>query len=144
MGSERHDVAFVVGAVLGGLIAAGVTLFRAPQPGAQTRAQIAERLEPVTSKTTELSRTVTDQTRTVTSQSVAKSKELTASVKGMVGSEDQPPTVQPEELVVVEPLGTSDLEPLPAVNAVPPVPADEVAAARDNPETTAEPPGTVR
>jgi gas vesicle protein len=43
---ERHDAAFVVGAVIGGLAAAAVTLFRAPQSGARTRAQLAERIGP--------------------------------------------------------------------------------------------------
>ena len=120
-------MAFVVGAVIGGVAAAAVTLFRAPQAGAQTRAQISERLEPVTSKTSELSRTIASQTRAVTSQSVAKSKELTATVKNKVQSDEPPPDRQADEIVLVEPLGTSDLEPLPAANAVPPLDA----AARD-------------
>lgn len=120
MRTERHDVAFVVGALVGGLTAAAVTLFRAPQSGAQTRAQISERLEPITSKTGGLSRTVASQTRAVTSQSVAKSQELTTAVKSKVQSGDQPAAGQTDEFVVVEPLGTTDLEPLPAANAVPP------------------------
>lgn len=45
MAEERHNVAFVVGAVLGGLAGAALTLWRVPQPGARTRAQIAERAE---------------------------------------------------------------------------------------------------
>jgi gas vesicle protein len=38
---ERHDVAFVVGAVLGGLGGAVATLFTAPQSGQRTRDQLA-------------------------------------------------------------------------------------------------------
>ena len=43
MADQRHDAAFVVGAILGGLAGAAAVLFRAPQSGAQTRAQLAER-----------------------------------------------------------------------------------------------------
>jgi len=42
---ERHDVAFVVGAVVGGLAAAAVTLFQAPQSGARSRADLARALD---------------------------------------------------------------------------------------------------
>ena len=44
---ERHDAAFVVGAILGGVAGATYTLFNAPQAGAQTRAQLAERRDAV-------------------------------------------------------------------------------------------------
>ena len=44
---ERHDVAFVVGAILGGVAGATYTLFNAPQAGAQTRAQLAERRDAI-------------------------------------------------------------------------------------------------
>ena len=43
MADERHDAAFIVGAILGGLAGALGTLFWAPQSGAQTRTQLAER-----------------------------------------------------------------------------------------------------
>ena len=39
---QRHDAAFVVGAVLGGLAGATYGLLRAPQSGERTRAQLAE------------------------------------------------------------------------------------------------------
>lgn len=125
MRKERHDAAFVVGAVVGGLAAAGVTLFRAPQSGARTRAHIAERLEPVTSKTAELSRTIADQTQAVRSQAVARSEALRATVTRKTRSEDHLANRQTDEFVVVQPLGTSDLEPLPAANAVPPATIDD-------------------
>lgn len=44
---ERHDVAFVVGALVGGLTAATVTLFQAPQSGARTCADLVQTLEQV-------------------------------------------------------------------------------------------------
>jgi len=40
---ERHDAAFIVGAVVGGLAAGAYALFAAPQAGSQTRAQLRER-----------------------------------------------------------------------------------------------------
>ena len=43
MADERHDAAFIVGAILGGLAGAVGTLFWAPQSGAETRTQLAER-----------------------------------------------------------------------------------------------------
>ena len=45
MAGERHDVAFVVGAVLGGVAGAAITLLNAPQSGQQTRAQLAAQAE---------------------------------------------------------------------------------------------------
>jgi gas vesicle protein len=49
---EQHTTAFVVGAILGGIAGAAATLWRVPQSGAQTRAQIAERVEGVLFKLT--------------------------------------------------------------------------------------------
>lgn len=43
MAAERHDAAFIVGAVVGGLAGAAGALWLAPQAGARTRAQLAER-----------------------------------------------------------------------------------------------------
>lgn len=43
MAEERHDAAFVVGAVVGGVAAGVYALFEAPQAGSQTRAQLRER-----------------------------------------------------------------------------------------------------
>jgi gas vesicle protein len=40
---ERHDAAFVVGAVVGGLAGALYTLFNVPRAGASTRADLVER-----------------------------------------------------------------------------------------------------
>ena len=50
MADERHDVAFVVGALLGGVAGAVYTLFNAPQAGADTRAQLAEQFGAATSR----------------------------------------------------------------------------------------------
>jgi gas vesicle protein len=43
MAKERHTVAFVVGAALGGAVGAVVGLMNAPRPGADTRADLTER-----------------------------------------------------------------------------------------------------
>ena len=43
MANERHDAAFVVGALLGGLAGGAYSLWVAPQAGAQTRAELAQR-----------------------------------------------------------------------------------------------------
>jgi hypothetical protein len=49
---EQHTTAFVVGAILGGVAGAAATLWRVPQSGAKTRAQITERVEDVLFKLT--------------------------------------------------------------------------------------------
>jgi len=51
--AERHDAAFIVGAVLGGLAGAAGALFWAPQAGAQTRAQLGERWRDSTERLTQ-------------------------------------------------------------------------------------------
>jgi gas vesicle protein len=51
MAKERHTVAFVVGAALGGAIGAVFGLMNAPRPGAQTRADLTERLHDVGERT---------------------------------------------------------------------------------------------
>jgi gas vesicle protein len=43
MVKERHTIAFVVGAALGGAIGAVYGLMKAPRAGAQTRAELTER-----------------------------------------------------------------------------------------------------
>lgn len=43
MADERHDAAFIVGAVLGGLAGGAYALLNAPQSGARTRAELGER-----------------------------------------------------------------------------------------------------
>lgn len=43
MAKERHTVAFVLGAALGGAIGAVVGLMNAPRPGEETRADLTER-----------------------------------------------------------------------------------------------------
>ncbi|MDQ3043787.1 MAG: YtxH domain-containing protein [Chloroflexota bacterium] len=46
MARQRHDAAFIVGGLLGGIVGAVVTLLSAPQAGARTRAQMNESLQP--------------------------------------------------------------------------------------------------
>jgi gas vesicle protein len=44
MGVSRHNVAFMLGIILGAVIAAAVVLFQTPLSGKETRDQIALRL----------------------------------------------------------------------------------------------------
>jgi len=51
MAKERHTVAFVFGAALGGAIGAVYGLMNAPRPGADTRADLTERWHDVEERT---------------------------------------------------------------------------------------------
>ncbi len=51
MAKERHTVAFVVGAALGGAAGAVYWLLNAPRPGAETRADLTERWHDVEERT---------------------------------------------------------------------------------------------
>jgi gas vesicle protein len=51
MAKDRHPVAFMVGAVLGGTIGAIYGLLHAPRPGPQTRADLTERWHDVEERT---------------------------------------------------------------------------------------------
>ena len=51
MAKERHTVAFVSGAALGGVIGAVYGLMNAPRPGAQTRVDLTERWHDVSERT---------------------------------------------------------------------------------------------
>jgi gas vesicle protein len=51
MAKERHTVAFVIGAALGGAIGALYGLMNAPRPGADTRANLTERWHDVGERT---------------------------------------------------------------------------------------------
>lgn len=53
MAREQHNGAFVFGAILGGLAGAAVTLFRAPQSGTETRAQLAAQADALTVRANE-------------------------------------------------------------------------------------------
>jgi gas vesicle protein len=53
MAKERHTVAFVIGAALGGAIGAVYGLMNAPRPGADTRANLTERRHDVGERTAE-------------------------------------------------------------------------------------------
>lgn len=45
MRESRHNVAFMVGVILGALIAATAVLFQTPLSGKETRGQLAQRLD---------------------------------------------------------------------------------------------------
>jgi gas vesicle protein len=51
MAKERHTVAFVIGAALGGVIGAIYGLMNAPRPGAETRVDLTERWHDVSERT---------------------------------------------------------------------------------------------
>lgn len=51
MAKERHTVAFVVGAAIGGIVGALYGLFNAPRPGDATRADLTERWHDVEERT---------------------------------------------------------------------------------------------
>ena len=51
MARERHTVAFVIGAALGGVVGALYGLLNAPRPGAATRAELSERWHDVEERT---------------------------------------------------------------------------------------------
>ena len=53
MAKERHPVAFVIGAALGGAIGAIVGLMNAPRRGEETRAHLTERWHDVEERTAE-------------------------------------------------------------------------------------------
>jgi gas vesicle protein len=51
MAKERHAVAFVIGAAIGGAIGALYGLFTAPRPGIETRVDLTERWHDVEERT---------------------------------------------------------------------------------------------
>lgn len=53
MAKERHAVAFVLGAAIGGAIGAVVGLLNAPRPGIDTRTDLTERWHDVEERTAE-------------------------------------------------------------------------------------------
>jgi gas vesicle protein len=53
MAKERHAVAFVLGAAIGGAIGAVVGLLNAPRPGIETRTDLTERWHDVEERTAE-------------------------------------------------------------------------------------------
>lgn len=54
-GTERHNTAFVVGALIGGLAGSTAALFRTPQSGHQTREQLASYVGMASQRVTDLS-----------------------------------------------------------------------------------------
>ncbi len=55
MESDRHDAAFIVGAVLGAVVGGTAALFKVPLPGARTRAQLSERRDALVTQVADLS-----------------------------------------------------------------------------------------
>ena len=66
--NERHNAAFMVGLIAGGLAGAGYMLLRAPRSGRETRRQIAAALRQKVQAAQEAATTVTDEAQRATEQ----------------------------------------------------------------------------
>ena len=127
MAHERHDVAFVVGALLGGVAGATYTLFNAPQAGAQTRAQLAEQVTALTGQLSTATAKLGEQGERLGQRATATVTTLTERVTGD-GPVVDPATARAAE-AKTEPviLLPDPLEPAPVVGAEPSPTAADVA-----------------
>ena len=119
MADERHDATFIVGAILGGLAGALGTLFWAPQSGAQTRTQLAERWNAAAERAAQGVATVDARTRELAARAgegVAPVVERLERVRP--GSDASPAEAEATVEVDVEPVFTlpDPLEPDPVVD----------------------------
>ena len=163
MANQRHGAAFIVGAVLGGVAGAMVTLLNAPQAGARTRSQVATRVaavvDGITAKSTaigadarRLSAEVTAKTEAIGADARRLGERVTAPVTARLGGStdaaattmtaDGSPAVAPIPMVPYPPLTDADAAPVAEVlpsggggsGAIPP-PMDVVL---DGPRTAHE------
>lgn len=74
MARQRHNAAFVVGSVLGGVAGAAAALWKAPQSGSELRAKVAERLGG--SGGTSMNTTVPDDSPAPTSSKASKLRDI--------------------------------------------------------------------
>ncbi len=124
MAHERHDVAFVVGALLGGVAGAACTLFNAPQSGSQTRAQLAEQFGALTGQLGATVAKLGEQGEQLGQRATATVSTLTERVGGGASTTAaDPATERITEPIILLP---DPLESDPVVLAEP-VPADTVA-----------------
>ena len=105
MADERHGVAFVVGATLGGVAGAVATLLNAPQAGVSTRTRIGERAGA-------LLRQADEATRGLRADARRLGERVAAPVGARIGGG---PTG-----AETTPLPVPDLPPMPPVPPVPP------------------------
>lgn len=78
--NQRHDAAFIVGAVIGGVAAGAYALFEAPQAGTETRAQLAERGDALAERLAQTTAEVDGRVR----RWLARAEEQTAPLMGRV------------------------------------------------------------
>lgn len=101
MAKSRHNAAFVVGAIAGGLAGATCALVIAPQAGAVTRALLKERLQPITDRAA----LALDVVREAAELLIERVEAVVAAV---TGEELEPmPAVETEERVMVVPAPTA-------------------------------------
>jgi len=108
---ERHDAAFVVGAVLGGVAGAAYGLFSAPQAGRRTRGQLAEQGDAVVQR-------LADGVAALRAQTGSAAAQVGETVEGLVGRGHSPDRDDTNPIVVdAEPVFTlpDPLEPDPIV-----------------------------
>ena len=120
MADERHDAAFIVGAILGGLVGGGYALFRVPQAGGQTRAQLWARGDGLTQRLSATTSALDGQTRTLLARANAETAPVVERLQRIrTGALLSPSTdvVEPRTEVVTEPVFTlpDPLEPDPVI-----------------------------
>ena len=106
MTDERHDTAFVVGAVLGGLLGGAYTLFTAPQSGAQTRSELVARWNALTGGVASKAATLDGEVRQLVSSAEAAVSPLAERLH-----RDRADTAVAAEAVEVE-VATAETEPV--------------------------------
>lgn len=128
MAHERHDVAFVVGALLGGLAGATYTLFNAPQAGSQTRAQLAEQLNGLNGQLGTATAKLGEQGERLGQRATATVAALTERVTGDAAVVDAATARTAEQKTEPVLLLPDPLEPAPVVGVEPSPTAADVAA----------------
>lgn len=111
MADERHDAAFVVGAVVGGVAGAAYGLFSAPQAGRRTRGQLAEQADALVQR-------LADGVAALRAQTGSTVAQVSDTVEGLVGRGHGPDRDDTNPIVVdAEPAFTlpDPLEPDPIV-----------------------------
>lgn len=107
MAHDRHDVAFFVGAIIGGVAGGAAMLFAAPQSGAATRSELRSQVETLRGRTERLS----DQTRERVQGGLAGVQEVAAPVIARFGSGSADNAVrETESSVIIQPVPTVDTE----------------------------------
>ena len=93
MARQRHDAAFIVGGLLGGMVGAVVTLLNAPQAGARTRALLGETLQPAREGLSAAGNRVASESREMSERTTAALATLSAALPGAGHDE---PDARPE------------------------------------------------